>query len=149
MAINESLEFDIDAPVTLVIDTLADVEALPDWSSAHSNVKVVERDANGRPSVVDASVGLMMFSDNLTFDYVFTDVSCKWDTRNEGTAVRSQGGIYELSPKGDDQTHVKVTMYLDPKVKAPGFVVKKGIKLAMDIIKNGLTKEVMKRKSAA
>ena len=75
MAINESLEFDIDAPVTLVIDTLADVEALPDWSSAHSNVKVVERDANGRPSVVDASVGLMMFSDNLTFDYVFTDVS--------------------------------------------------------------------------
>lgn len=149
MAINESLEFDIDAPVSLVIDTLADVEALPDWSSAHSNIKIVERDANGRPSVVDASVGLLMFNDDLTFDYVFTDTTCKWDTRNEGSAVRSQGGIYELSPKGEDGTHVKVTMYLDPKVKAPGFVVKKGIKLAMDIVKNGLSKEVLKRKAAA
>ena len=34
MAINESLEFDIDAPVSLVFGTLADVDALPDWSSA-------------------------------------------------------------------------------------------------------------------
>lgn len=140
------MEFDIDASPELAYATLLDVESLPQWSASHKSAVIVERDANGNPSVVDVEAGLVGITEQLVFNYEFTELKCKWDTAKEGTAIRGQGGYYLLSPKGDG-THVEVEMYIDPKVKLPGFVVKKGVKMAADIASKGFAKEVMARKA--
>ncbi|MDF0532237.1 SRPBCC family protein [Tsukamurella sp. 8F] len=147
-AISEKIEFDIDAPAELAYETLLDIDALPQWSSSHKSAEVLERDADGNPSLVEVEAGLVGITDKLRFKYEFTENKCKWDTVGEGTAVRAQGGYYLLEPKGD-KVHVLVDMYIDPKVKLPGFVVKKGVKMAADIASKGFSKEVMRRKGAS
>ncbi|ADG79409.1 Cyclase/dehydrase OS=Tsukamurella paurometabola (strain ATCC 8368 / DSM / CCUG 35730 / CIP 100753/ JCM 10117 / KCTC 9821 / NBRC 16120 / NCIMB 702349 /NCTC 13040) OX=521096 GN=Tpau_2811 PE=4 SV=1 [Tsukamurella paurometabola] len=149
MAINEKVEFDIDAPASLAYATLLDVEALPEWSSSHKSATVVERDAAGNPSLVKVEAGLMGISDSLTFRYEFTpETKVAWQSEGEGMAVKSQGGFYQLTPIGDDKVHVVVDMHIDLKVKLPGFVVKKGVKMSAEIASKGFTKEVLKRKAA-
>ncbi len=145
-AITEKIEFDIDASPELAYATLLDIDSLPQWSSSHKSAKVLERDANGNPSLVQVEAGLVGITDKLTFKYEFTENKCAWDTVSEGAAVRAQGGFYLLSPKGDG-THVEVEMYIDPKVKLPGFVMKKGVKMAADIASKGFAKEVLARKA--
>ncbi|MFC7756541.1 SRPBCC family protein [Tsukamurella soli] len=146
-AINEKIEFDIDAPAELAYATLLDIDSLPRWSSSHKSAKVLERDANGSPSLVEVEAGLVGITDKLTFKYEFTENKCAWDTVGEGMAVRAQGGYYLLTPKDDGTVHVLVDMYIDPKVKLPGFVMKKGVKMAADIASKGFAKEVLARKA--
>lgn len=146
MTINEKVEFDIDAPAELAYAVLLDVESLPEWSTSHKSAKVTERDEHGNPSLVEVEAGLVGITDKLTFRYEFTENKCKWDTVGEGGSIKSQGGYYLLTSDGD-KTHVLVDMYIDPKIKLPGFVIKKGIKMAADIASKGFSKEVMKRKA--
>ncbi|NMO04853.1 cyclase [Gordonia sp. TBRC 11910] len=143
----DKVEFDIDASPELAYATLLDVESLPQWSASHKTAKVIERDASGNPSVVEAEAGLVGITDHLVFNYEFTDLTCKWDTAKEGTAIRSQGGRYVLSPNADGGTHVDVEVYLEPKIKLPGFVLKKGAKMINEIASKGFTKEVLARKA--
>jgi uncharacterized membrane protein len=149
MAINEKVEFEIDAPAALAYATLLDVESLPEWSSSHKSAEVVERDAAGNPSLVNVEAGLMGINDSLSFRYEFTPESkVAWQSEGEGMAVKSQGGFYQLTPIGDDKVHVLVDMFIDLKVKLPGFVVKKGVKMSAEIASKGFAKEVLKRKAA-
>lgn len=149
MAINEKVEFEIDAPASLAYATLLDIDSLPEWSSSHKSATVVERDAAGNPRLVEVEAGLMGINDNLTFSYEFTpETRVAWQSQGEGMAVKSQGGFYQLTPVGDDKVHVLVDMNIDLKVKLPGFVVKKGVKMSAEIASKGFTKEVLKRKAA-
>lgn len=149
MAINEKVEFEIDAPAALAYATLLDVESLPEWSSSHKSVNVVERDAAGNPSVVEVEAGMVGISDSMRFRYAFTpETKVAWQSEGEGMAVRSQGGYYQLTPLGDDKVHVLCDMNIDLKIKLPGFVVKKGVKMSAEIASKGFTKEVLKRKAA-
>ena len=49
MAITESREVVIEATPDEILDVLFDVETLPEWSSAHQEIEVLERDAEGHP----------------------------------------------------------------------------------------------------
>lgn len=146
-AITDKMEFDLDASPELAYATLLDVESLPQWSASHKSAKIVERDVNGNPSVVEVEAGLVGITDHLVFNYEFSDLTCKWDTAKEGAAIRSQGGRYVLSPNDAGGTHVDVEVYLEPKIKLPGFVLKKGAKMVNEIASKGFAKEVLARKA--
>ncbi|MCA0158650.1 SRPBCC family protein [Tsukamurella sp. M9C] len=149
MAINEKVEFEIDAPAALAYATLLDVESLPAWSSSHKSVTVAERDAAGNPRVVEVEAGMVGISDTMRFRYEFTpETRVAWQSEGEGVAVRSQGGYYQLTPVGDDKVHVLCDMNIDLKIKLPGFVVRKGVKMSAEIASKGFSKEVLKRKAA-
>ncbi|GAA1079473.1 SRPBCC family protein [Tsukamurella spumae] len=149
MAINEQVEFEIDAPAALAYATLLDVESLPEWSSSHKSVTVTERDAAGNPSRVEVEAAMVGVSDRMRFRYEFTpETTVAWQSEGEGMAVRSQGGYYQLTPLGEDRVHVLCDMNIDLKIKLPGFVVRKGVKMSAEIASKGFTKEVLKRKAA-
>ncbi|MET9328078.1 SRPBCC family protein [Tsukamurella sp. NPDC003166] len=149
MAINEKVEFEIDAPAALAYATLLDVESLPEWSSSHKSVTIVERAADGTPSVVEVEAGLVGISDRMRFRYTFTPgTRVAWQSEAEGMAVRSQGGYYQLTPLGEGRVHVLCDMNIDLKIKLPGFVVRKGVKMSAEIASKGFEKEVLKRKAA-
>ncbi|CAM3768128.1 SRPBCC family protein [Tsukamurella ocularis] len=149
MAINEKVEFEIDAPAALAYATLLDVESLPAWSSSHKSVTVVERNAAGDPSLVAVEAGMVGISDSMRFHYEFTpETRVAWQSAGEGRAVRSQGGYYQLTPIGDDRVHVVCDMNIDLKITLPGFVVRRGVKMSAEIASKGFSKEVLKRKAA-
>ena len=50
MAVKESREVVIEASPKEILDVVADVEAMPEWSTIHQSAEVLERDADGRPS---------------------------------------------------------------------------------------------------
>ncbi|HZE18364.1 MAG TPA: SRPBCC family protein, partial [Mycobacterium sp.] len=56
MAIKESREVVIEASPEEIFDVIADLESLPEWSSAHQSSEVVETRADGRPSVAKMKV---------------------------------------------------------------------------------------------
>ena len=49
----------IDAPPEAIMDALADIKAMPSWSSVHKRAKVIDTYADGRPHHVKVTAKLM------------------------------------------------------------------------------------------
>lgn len=140
----EKIDFTVNAPLEVAYAVLVDVEALPDWSATHSSVRVLSRDENGFPCLVEARLGMIGISDDLTFQYTFSENRCEWLTASEGSALRSQGGFYQLVPASSG-TRVRAELHIEPKIKLPGFLIKRAISAVADIASTGFTKEVHNR----
>ena len=50
MAINETREIVIEATPAEILDVIADLESLTDWSEPHQSSEVLERNKDGRPT---------------------------------------------------------------------------------------------------
>ena len=102
----------IAAPAQACFDVLADLEAYPSWQAAVKAVGAIERDGDGRPSVVefvtDARVREVRYTlayrydrpRSIAFDYV------------EGDAKDVEGG-FDLEDIGDGRTRVTYTLDVD------------------------------------
>ncbi|GAA3970119.1 SRPBCC family protein [Gordonia caeni] len=144
MAVSVSKEFDINAPLAVVMEVLQDIPALPDWSSAHSAAEVLTTHDDGTPDKVSVSVGMIGINDDQQLSYTWTDNVCAWSLV-ESSQLAEQEGSYTLSAVGDNKTHVKFELTVDLKIKLPGLLVKQGQKKAADTAKKGLTAESEKR----
>ncbi|MFT3898966.1 MAG: SRPBCC family protein [Gordonia sp. (in: high G+C Gram-positive bacteria)] len=144
MAVSAKTTFDIDAPPSLVMEVLQDVESLPEWSGPHKSAEVVEEYDDGLPKTVKVDVTVGPISDVQTLAYQWTDNSCTWDLV-EGDKLASQHGVYTITDNGKGGSHVEFVLDVDLKVKLPGLLVKQGQKTAVETAKKGLTKEVLAR----
>lgn len=143
MAVSASTEFDLNAPASLVMEVLLDVESLPEWSGPHKSAKILTTDADGRPDRVELAVSAVGMTDHQTLDYTWTDTTCGW-TLVESDQLSQQSGTYTLTDNGAT-THVKFDLTVDLKIKLPGLIVKRAQKIAVDTAKKGLTDEVKRR----
>ncbi|MGB3697884.1 MAG: SRPBCC family protein [Gordonia sp. (in: high G+C Gram-positive bacteria)] len=143
MAVSASTEFDVKAPLSLVMEVLLDIESLPEWSGPHKSAKIVTEDEQGRPARVEASMSAVGMTDNQVLDYSWTDNTCSW-TLVESDQLSEQQGTYTLTENGDT-THVRFDLSVELKIKLPGLIVKRAQKMAVDTAKKGLTDEVKRR----
>ena len=62
---------EIDAPVQRCFDIAADIENAPDWQGSLKKVEVLERDAEGRPTLVNTTndAKVKAVSTRLRFSY--------------------------------------------------------------------------------
>jgi ribosome-associated toxin RatA of RatAB toxin-antitoxin module len=144
MAVKESREVVIEASPKEILDVIADVEAMPEWSSIHQSAEVVERDAEGRPQRAKMKVKSTGVTDEIVVAYAWRDDGVSW-TQESGKASRNQEGGYTLTPQGD-KTRTKFDLALDPLVPLPGFVIKRAMKGIMELNTDGLRKRVLKVK---
>jgi ribosome-associated toxin RatA of RatAB toxin-antitoxin module len=144
MAVKESREVVIGASPKEILDVVADVEAMPEWSSIHQSAEVLERDAQGRPRRARMKVKTAGVTDEIVLVYTWRDDGVTW-TQETGKASRNQEGGYTLTPQGD-KTRTKFDLELDPLVPLPGFVIKRAIKGIMELNTDGLGKRVLKVK---
>jgi len=144
MAVKESREVVIEASPSEILDVVADVEAMPEWSSVHQSAEVLERDANGRPLRARMKIKTTGVTDEIVLAYTWSDDGVKW-TQESGKASRNQEGAYSLTPQGAN-TRTKFNLELDPLVPLPGFVMKRAIKGIMELNTDGLRKRVLKVK---
>ncbi len=144
MAVKESREVVIEASPKEILDVVADVEAMPEWSSIHQSAEVLERDADGRPQRAKMKIKTSGVTDEVVLAYTWRDDGVTW-TQESGKASRNQGGGYTLIPQGD-KTRTTFNLELDPLVPLPGFVMKRAIKGIMELNTDGLRKRVLEVK---
>ena len=141
MAIIETREVVIDATPDEILDVLFDLESLPEWSSVHRKVEILERDDQGHPSRSKQVVKLVGVSDEQELAYTVHDDGVSW-TLISAKQQRAQEGRYTLSPEGDS-TRVRFELTVDLLMPVPGFLVKKGAKSLLDTATKGLRDRVM------
>jgi uncharacterized membrane protein len=144
MAVTDSREVVIDAAPDEIMDVLFDLESLPEWSSAHREVEVLERDDQGHPSKSRQVVKVVGISDEQVLAYTAHDDGVSW-TLVSAKQQRAQDARYTLTPDGDS-TRVRFELTVDLTVPVPGFLIKKGAKGLMDTATEGLRKRVLKVK---
>ena len=141
MAIKESREIVIEASPEEVLDVIADLESLTEWSAPHQSAEVVEREDDGRPSVAKMKVKAAGITDEQVVAYTWGDNTVSW-TLVSATQQRAQDATYTLTPEGEN-TRVKFDITIDPLVPLPGFLIKRTIKGVMDTSTEGLRKRVL------
>ena len=146
MTVSVRTEFDVDAPPSLIMEILLDIDSLPRWSEAHKSAEVLSSHPDGTPDRVHCVVGLMGISDEQTLTYTWTDTSCTWDLI-EGKQLSLQHGAYRLTPT-DSGTRVEFELEVDLKIKLPGLIVKRGQKAAVETAKKGLIAEARRRSAS-
>ena len=141
MAVSDSREVVIEATPDEIMDVLFDLESLPEWSSAHQKVEVLERDDQGRPSKSRQVVKIVGVSDEQVLAYSVHDDGVSW-TLVSAKQQRAQDGRYTLTPDGDS-TRLRFDLTVDPTAPIPGFLVKKGAQGLMETATEGLRKRVL------
>lgn len=131
---------EVRASAQACFDALADLDAMPEWQSSLKEVKVEERDAQGRGTVVeyalDAKVRTVRYRLRLDYDeprrigseYLdgdFTNLEAEW----------------RFEPAGDDTTSVTLDIVLDPGRFVPGPVRK----VVQDVVLNRSLNDLKKR----
>ena len=143
MAVSAKTEFDIAAPLSVVMEVLMDVESLPEWSGPHKAAQIVSTHDDGTPDEVSMTVNAAGINDDQSVNYSWTDTTCEW-TLIKSTTLSEQQGKYTLTDNGDS-THVEFELLVDLKIKLPGLIVKRGQKVAVDTARKGLTAEAERR----
>lgn len=144
MAVTESRDVVIEAKPEEILEVLFDLESLTEWSSAHQEVEILERDDEGRPIKSRQVVKLVGVADEQVLDYTVHDDGVSW-TLVSAKQQRAQDGRYTLTPDGDS-TRVHFGLTVDLTVPVPGFLIKKGAKGLMDTATEGLRKRVLETK---
>jgi uncharacterized membrane protein len=119
MSSSQGLTDVVNAPVDKIVDALTDFEALPDWQASVLEAEVLERDADGRGSLVRMKVDAKIRK----VDYV---VRYSYDLPNglswEQTTgdLKENTGRYTFTPREDGGTDVTVDIVAEVGFFVPG-----------------------------
>ncbi|BBX43597.1 SRPBCC family protein [Mycobacterium simiae] len=146
MAVSDSRELVIEATPDEIMDVLFDIEALPEWSSAHQKVEVLERDDQGHPTRSRQVVKIVGIREEQVLAYKVHDDGVSW-TLESAKQQRAQDARYTLVPDGD-ATKLRFELTVDLTAPVPGFLIKKGTKGLMDTATQGLRDRVLEIKKS-
>lgn len=144
MAVSVQSVIDIEVGIPEIMEVLADVKSLVDWSDAHREVVVREADEDGWPIVVWEKISQWGVSDEMVVRYEWYDGEVSWSLVESNTQ-NVQNARYTLTDNGDGTTHVVFDLEVDLKIKLPGMVMKKAQKGIADTATKGLRAEVLRR----
>jgi ribosome-associated toxin RatA of RatAB toxin-antitoxin module len=105
------------------IAVVCDVEVYPQWVADVKDVRVLERDGEGRALVVAFRAGAFGRSTSYVLAYDYSELPRKvsWSQR-DGDITRSLDGSYQFLPTPDGGTEVVYELAIDLRVPVPGFV---------------------------
>jgi uncharacterized membrane protein len=104
---------EIDAPIARCFAIAADIEHAPKWQGSLKDVEVLERDAQGRPTLVDTvnDAKVKTVKNKLSFSYD-APTSIRW--RQEKGDVKSLDGWWTLEDLGGGRTRASYGLDADP-----------------------------------
>lgn len=104
---------EIDAPIQRVFDIAADIEGSVDWMGAMKDVDVLEKDGDGRATLVETvnDAKVKTVKAKLSFTYG-APTEIRW--RQEKGDVKSLDGWWKLEDLGGDRTRATYGLEVDP-----------------------------------
>ena len=142
MAVRASREVVVDASPEAILDVLADIDAVPSWSSLHKSAEVLDRHPDGKPHHVKATLKIMGITDKEVLEYHWGDRWVVWDS-SQTAAQRGQHGEYNLTPEGEEKTRVRFDIIMDLAAPVPAFLIKRAKKMVLDVATDRLCERVM------
>lgn len=144
MATSDSRDVVIEATPEEILDVLADVEAVPDWSPQYRRSELVDTYDDGRPKTVRNTIKAAGLTDEQVVEYTWTENKVAWTLVSSGQ-LKAQDASYTLTPAGD-KTKVRFDLSIDLSVPLPGFILKRTMKGGLETATDGLRKQVLKLK---
>ena len=144
MAVKDSREVVIEATPEEILDVLADVASVPDWSPQYQSAEALDTYDDGRPRRVRIRIKAAGLTDEQVVEYSWTADSVGWTLISAGQ-LKAQDAKYTLTPQGD-KTKVRFDMNVDPSIPLPGFLLKSTLKGGMKTATDGLRDQVLKVK---
>lgn len=123
MRTKTDIRFVVDADPEQVMDALAAVEMLPQWSTSYTDARVASRDDAHRPRRVFVKAELMGSSDLQVLEYEWTDVRSSWEVTDSTRGVKG-GGWFEVT-EGDEGTDVWYHQDIYVPLPIPGMLVRR------------------------
>lgn len=149
MAIRATREILIEAPRDAVMETLADVHALPTYSSMHKRAEIVDRYPDGRPHHVRVKVRVLGMADTEILEYRWGTDWLVWDAQPTSQQY-AQHVEYQLVPvHGGESTRVRVDITVEPAVPIPEFLIKRASGAVLDAATAGLRQHVLRGNTSA
>jgi uncharacterized protein YndB with AHSA1/START domain len=142
VAVQASSEIVIDAPPEVIMEALADLDAVPCWSSVHKRVEVVDKHPDGRPFHVKVTISVTGIVDTELLEYHWGPDWMVWDAQKT-VQQHGQHGEYNLQREGDEKTRVRFSITVEPWAPLPAFWVKWARKKILGSALEGLRKRVM------
>jgi ribosome-associated toxin RatA of RatAB toxin-antitoxin module len=112
---------DIAATPQACFDALTDFESLPRWQGAVRGVRVLERDEQGRGTVVEYEVDAKFKTVRYRLRQVY-DEPRRLASEYLGGDFRDFCGEWRFEPRGDGGTHAELDLRIDPGLLVPGFL---------------------------
>jgi ribosome-associated toxin RatA of RatAB toxin-antitoxin module len=105
------------------IEVVTDVERYPEWVADLKEVHVLNRDDEGRPSVVAFRAGAFGRSTSyvLAYDYSNAPAEISW-IQKEGDLTNRLDGRYRFAPLPEGATEVVYELAVELRVPIPNFV---------------------------
>ncbi|WP_375482126.1 SRPBCC family protein [uncultured Mycobacterium sp.] len=141
MAVRASKEIVIDAPPEAIIEALADVDAVPSWSSVHKRAEVIDTYPDGRPHHVKVTVKVIGIVDQELLEYHWGSDWVVWDAEKT-LHQHGQHVEYTLQREGDQKTRVRFDITLEPSAPIPEFLIKRARKTVLQAATEGLRRRV-------
>ncbi|OBF18763.1 SRPBCC family protein [Mycobacterium kubicae] len=142
MAVQASREIVIEAPPDVIVEALADMDAVPSWSSVHKKCQVIDTHPDGRPFHVKVTIKVTGIIDTELVEYHWGPDWVVWDAQKTAQQ-RGQHGEYNLIREGDDKTRVRFTLTVEPNAPLPEFWVNKARKRILEAATDGLRRRVL------
>jgi hypothetical protein len=132
----------IDATPEAILDALADIGAVPSWSSVHRHAEVVDRYPDGRPRHIRATLKIMGITDTEILEYHWGRWWMVWDA--EPTLQQhAQHGEYNLTPEAG-MTRVRFDLTIELSAPIPQFLIRRAKKIVLNVATEGLRGRVMR-----
>ena len=142
MATSLSADVIVNAPPSKVLAAIAALEDYPLWSDTHKSFTVTSRDESGRPSQAQAVVKIAGKLDEQVISYVWTENAVRTTLERSSTgAMKSQETSYTVTPSGSG-SRLSYQITADPAIPAPGFLVKQGLKKAVNNATENLKRHI-------
>ena len=101
---------EVDAPIAACWTLAADVASAPEWQAGMKTMKVLDRDADGRPSLCETTADAKVKDVTTKVRFAYEEPTRVSWTQEKGDMKRLDGA-WELEDLGGDRT--KVTYVLD------------------------------------
>jgi ribosome-associated toxin RatA of RatAB toxin-antitoxin module len=104
---------DIAADPQEIFDALSDFDRLPEWQGAVRNVRVLERDRQGRGTIVEYEVDVRVRTVRYRLRQIYDEPN-RLASEYLGGDFRDFCGEWRLHRDGDQRTHVELDLRIDP-----------------------------------
>jgi uncharacterized membrane protein len=133
----------IEAPADRCWDVAVDFESYPEWVRDVKDVKILERDEEGRGLRVEYRAAALGKSIRYVLEYNYADAPASFSWKFvEGDMLRQLDGTYRFEPDGATLTRVHYQLAVELSVPLPGLVKRRAAGLIMGSALKELKKQV-------